>query len=71
MSKNNSQSHSQNNPSNLSEQLGFRHSESVKTKVTELCSQENLRQGDLIRLIFNEGLKARFGVKIRGNQVVE
>ena len=71
MSKNNSQNHSKKNPSNLSEQFGFRHSESVKTKLSELCNQENLKQGDLLRLIFNTGIKERFGIEIRGNQIVE
>lgn len=55
----------------ISEQISFRHSESVKTKLIELSEEENLGLADISRQIFNEGLKARYGVVIRGNQVVE
>jgi len=71
MPKNSSQNHSVKNPNNFSEQIGFRHTESVKTKLAELCRDENLRPGDLLRLIFNAGLKARYDIEIKGNQIVE
>ena len=59
------------NPNSVSEQISFRHSESVKSKVTELSIEQNMGVADISRQIFNEGLKARYNVIIRGNQVVE
>lgn len=61
----------QKKPNRISEQISFRHSESVKTKLIELSKEENLGLADISRQIFNDGLKARYGVVIRGNQVVE
>ena len=56
--------------SRISEQITFRHSKSVKTKLAELSIQENMGIADISRQIFNEGLKAKFGINIRGNEVV-
>ncbi|SBS31511.1 hypothetical protein MSP8887_01531 [Marinomonas spartinae] len=61
----------QKRPNRVSEQISFRHSESVKTKLLELSEEENLGIAEIARQIFNEGLKARYGVIVRGNQVVE
>ncbi|MBJ7556759.1 hypothetical protein [Marinomonas spartinae] len=55
----------------VSEQISFRHSESVKTKLMELSLEENLGIAEIARQIFNEGLKARYGVIVRGNQIIE
>ncbi len=71
MSKHPQKTIDQKNPNGLSEQVSFRHSESVKIKLMELSEDQNLGIADMSRLIFNEGLKARFGVVVRGNQIVE
>jgi len=67
MSKNNANS----TKKGVSAQISFRHSLSVKKMLAELSKTENLGESDLSRLIFNEGLKSRFGINIQGNQVVK
>lgn len=67
MSKNNANSTNK----GVSAQISFRHSLSVKQALAELSKTENLGESDLSRIIFNEGLKSRFGINIQGNQVVK
>lgn len=55
----------------ISEQISFRHSEYVKNKLLERSEEENLGIEEISRQIFNEWLKARYGVVVRENQVVE
>jgi hypothetical protein len=71
MSKPTVKSTNRKGPNCISEQISFRCSESVKLKLMELSEDQNLGIADMSRLIFNEGLKARFGVIVRGNKVVE
>ncbi|WP_421848287.1 hypothetical protein [Marinomonas sp.] len=71
MSKHTPKTIDKKNPNGLSEQITFRHSESVKIKLMELSEEQNMGIADISRQIFNEGLKARYNVIIRGNQVVE
>ncbi len=71
MTKHNAKPTPVKNPNCISEQITFRHSESVKTKLLELSVEENMGIADISRQIFNEGLKARYNVIVRGNQVVE
>lgn len=70
MSKQNEEHTNKKSPSVISEQITFRHSESVKAKTAEISREENLRIADINRKIFNAGLSSLYGVKIRGNQVV-
>lgn len=53
------------------ETLNFRHSQSVKQKIDELAERSNLSAADMCRQIFNKGLEAGYGVKIRGNRIVQ
>lgn len=56
---------------NISAQIAFRHSQSVKDTVLALTQTENLSEADISRLIFNAGLKARFNIVVQGNKVVD
>lgn len=54
----------------IMETLNFRHSQSVKLKIDELAEISNLSASDMCRQIFNKGLEAGYGIKIKGNRIV-
>jgi len=54
----------------ISAQISFRHSPSVRERIIELAYENNMSEADMSRQLINSGLKANYGIDVRGNQVV-
>ena len=59
------------NPREKIENLPMRHYRSVKAFADKKAREESIPPSVLYRLIFNAGLKARYGVDIIDNRIVE
>tara|TARA_R110002050_G_scaffold57423_3_gene128920 strand:+ start:73696 stop:73908 length:213 start_codon:yes stop_codon:yes gene_type:complete len=54
----------------IPEQISFRHSSSVKQAIIELAFEHNMSEADMSRQLVNAGLKAKYAINVRGNEVV-